>query len=324
MSGLRRNLVFCCDGTGNDPSAPTNVKLFKDAVMRASKATEQRPAQAVYYQKGVGTRAFEEISGSIAGTGREKRIKAGYSFLRARYAMPGWRPDQNRVFLLGFSRGAYIVRRLSGMLSFCGLARKAKDEALAWDIYDNRDARGAAKLRREGRCFDIDVEMVGVWDTVKATVDADFDDHELAGNVTAGYHAMAIDEQRKMFPVLRWNREEKRVLEVWFAGVHSDIGGGYERRGLSNITLQWMIYRAAGHGLLFKSDLVTAATKRPSSRIHDSLTGGWKLLGSRGRKLRQTDWIHESVHKKLKRSPDDYHPANLPAKPRYWPPVAKG
>ena len=149
-------------------------------------------------------------------------------------------------------------------------------------------------------------------------------DHELADNVTAGYHAMAIDEQRKMFPVLRWNREEKRVLEVWFAGVHSDIGGGYERRGLSNIALQWMIYRAAGHGLLFKSDLVTAATKRPSSRIHDSLTGGWKLLGSRGRKLRQTDWIHESVHKKLKRSPGDYHPANLPPKLRYWPPVAKG
>ena len=215
MSSLRRNLVFCCDGTGNDPSAPTNVKLFKDAVMRASRATEQRPAQAVHYEKGVGTRAFEEISGNIAGTGREKRIKAGYSFLRARYAMPGWRPDQNRVFLLGFSRGAYIVRRLSGMLGFSGLARNAKDEARAWDIYENRDARGAAKLRREGRCFDIDVEMVGVWDTVKATVDADFDDHELAGNVTAGYHAMAIDEQRKPFPVLRWNREEKRVLEVW-------------------------------------------------------------------------------------------------------------
>lgn len=322
MSGLRRNLVFCCDGTGNDPSAPTNVKLFKDAVMRASRATEQRPAQAVHYEKGVGTRAFEEISGSIAGTGREKRIKAGYSFLRARYAMPGWRPDQNRVFLLGFSRGAYIVRRLSGMLGFCGLAKRAKDEARAWDVYENRDHEGAAKLRSEGRCFDIDVEMVGVWDTVKSTLDADFDDHVLAGNVTAGYHAMAIDERRKLFPVMRWDREEKRVLEVWFAGVHSDIGGGYKRRGLSNIALQWMIYRAAGHGLLFKSDHVRAARKRPSSPIHESLTSAWKLLGSRKRRPRKRDWIHESVCKKLE-GPDEYDPENLPKPPRSWPPVAE-
>lgn len=320
MSGLRRNLVFCCDGTGNDPSASTNVKLFKDCVLRLRKATEEHPAQIVHYEKGVGTRAFEEIAGSIAGTGREKRIKAGYSFLRSQFAVPGYRPDQNRVFLLGFSRGAYIVRRLSGMLGFSGLTRKATDETRAWDIYENRDEKAAAKLKSDGRSFDIGVEMIGVWDTVKATLDEEFDDHELAEEVVAGYHAMAIDEQRKLFPVLRWKAQEKRVLEVWFAGVHSDVGGGYERRGLSNIALHWMIYRAAGHGLLFRTDFVTANKKRPSSPIHDSLTAMWVPLGSKGRTIKKTDWVHNSVHKKLEGS-DDYRPSNLPSQPRYWPPA---
>ena len=177
------NLVFLCDGTGNEPSVPTNVKLFKDAVLRSSRASETRPAQAVHYEKGVGTRQYEAIAGNVAGTGREKRIKAGYSFLRSRFAMPGWRPYQNRVFLLGFSRGAYIVRRLSGMLDLCGLTKKASDEARAWDIYDNRDERAAKKLRTDGKSFDISIEMIGAWDTVKSTLDDEFGDRDLAANV---------------------------------------------------------------------------------------------------------------------------------------------
>jgi uncharacterized protein (DUF2235 family) len=319
MSGLRRNLVFCCDGTGNDPSAPTNVKLFENCVKRTARPTETRPAQIVRYEKGVGTRAFEVIGGSLAGTGREKRIKAGYSFLRSQYALPAYRPHQNRVFLLGFSRGAYTVRRLSAMLDFCGLTRKATDEARAWDIYANRDEKAAAKLRNENKSFDIKIEMIGVWDTVKATLDEDFNDRDLAGNVAAGYHAMAIDERRKLFPVLRWKAEETRVLEVWFAGVHSDVGGGYDRRGLSNIALQWMIYRAAAHGLQFRADRVKANRKRTSSPIHESLGAMW-VLGPKGRTIRKTDWVHKSVLKKLE-GPDDYQPSNLPDQPRYWPPA---
>ena len=86
------------------------------------------------------------------------------------------------------------------------------------------------------------IEMVGVWDTVKATNDEDYDDNRLAPNVLHGYHAMAIDERRKPFPVLKW-RKERRVLEVWFAGVHSDVGGGYEAAGLADVALRWMMGR---------------------------------------------------------------------------------
>lgn len=317
---LRRNLVFCCDGTGNEPSKPTNVKLFKDCVRWVSRPTEESPAQIVHYEKGVGTRAGEEIMGNAAGAGRERRIQSGYSFLRGQYALANVKPHQNRVFLLGFSRGAYIVRRLSGMLDFCGLTRRASDEARAWDIYENRDERAAAKLKSSGKSFAIGVEMIGVWDTVKATLDASFNDRDLAGNVVAGYHAMAIDEKRKLFPVLRWKAEEKRVLEAWFAGVHSDVGGGYKRRGLSNIALHWMIYRAASHGLQFKASAVRRNRKRISSGIHDSLTTLWAPLGSKERKIKKKDWVHNSVRKKLN-APSDYLPDNLSAEPRYWPPT---
>lgn len=317
---LRRNLVFCCDGTGNDPSKPTNVKLLKDCIRWKNRPTEEHPAQIVHYEKGVGTRVGEEITGNAAGAGRERRIQSGYSFLRSQYAVAGVKPHQNRVFLFGFSRGAYIVRRLSGMLDFCGLTRRASDEARAWDIYENQDTKAAAKLKSTGKSFDIDVEMIGVWDTVKATLDPSFQDRELAANVVAGYHAMAIDERRKPFGVLRWKSEETRVLEAWFAGVHSDVGGGYDRRGLSNIPLHWMIYRANSHGLKFKPAAVRANRKQVSAAIHDSYVGGWKVLGSKTRRLNKKDWVHDSVRKKLAAA-GGYQPGNLPAEPNYWPPA---
>ena len=162
--------------------------------------------------------------------------------------------------------------------------------------------------------------MVGVWDTVKATNDPDYHDQELSGNVVAGYHAMAIDEKRKFFPVLRWKRDQ-RVLQAWFAGVHSDVGGGYANPGLSDIALNWMIYRAIGHGLKFKkSYLDEHVSPRPSAAIHDSFKGIWKPLGENERKILKTDFVHRAVAERLEKKPG-YRPQNLPAEPRYWPPA---
>jgi uncharacterized protein (DUF2235 family) len=308
-----RNLFVGCDGTWNEPESSTNVKRFLDAV-------RQTDRQVVHYEKGVGTRAFEALPGGIYGYGLEKRVLGSYRFLRKCFAQRAWSREQNRIFLLGFSRGAYTVRRISGLLAHSGLPKKAEDVELGWEVFKQRDTRGAATLKREGRFYDVPVEMVGVWDTVKGTNDPDYNDSKMASNVTAGYHAMATDERRKFFPVLKWS-QDPRALQVWFPGVHSDVGGGYKESGLSNGALRWMIFRALGHGVAFRQDKVTAIKASPLGKIHESLQGVWTALGERQRRIPRTSWIHPSVGTRRKQR-TTYRPTNLPAPPRYWAPTA--
>lgn len=312
-----RNLVIGCDGTWNEPEkladgqpAPTNVEKFLDAL--ASRGGQQ----VKHYEKGVGTRPWEALPGGIYGYGLEKRILGCYRFLRKRFADSGWKREENKVFLIGFSRGAYTVRRLSGLIAHSGLPVKSKDSELGWELYKERDKKSAEELKRQGRFFDISVEMIGIWDTVKATNDADYHAHELCANVAAGYHAMAIDERRKFFPILKWNSNPK-VLQVWFAGVHSDVGGGYLEAGLSDIALRWMIDRALSHRLQFKANYVGQNVKpNPSIAGHDSYEGIWLPLGVSQRQISATDLVHHSVGTRLHLVPS-YRPINLPVNPVY-------
>lgn len=306
-----RNLIIGCDGTWNEPECDTNVLLFLGAI-------RQTRRQVTHYEKGVGTRAWEALPGGIYGYGLDKRILGSYRFLRKSFSQPSWTRDQNRIFLIGFSRGAYTARRISGLLLHSGIPKKAADVELGWEMYKERDTRSAKKLKREGRFFDVPVEMIGVWDTVKATNDADYHDSKLASNVKAGYHAMAIDERRLFFPVLKWNKDS-RALQVWFAGVHSDVGGGYDEKGLSNTALRWMIYRAAGHGLTFRKDKVKNIKASSLGKMHDSLKGVWTVLGKRTRSIPKTALIHPSVRTRMKNRAK-YRPENLPDDPKYWSP----
>ncbi|MBW2275349.1 MAG: DUF2235 domain-containing protein [Deltaproteobacteria bacterium] len=315
-----RNLVIGCDGTWNEPQqmsdgvpSPTNVVKF----LRALKRLPGR--QRHHYEKGVGSRAWESLPGGIYGYGLDKRVLGGYRFLRNCFADPKWERGQNRVFIIGFSRGAYTARRLAGLVAHSGIPKNSADTELGWEMYRERDLTTARALKREGRFFDTPIEMVGVWDTVKATNDPDYHDHVLSGNVVAGYHAMAIDERRKSFPVLHWKRD-KRVLQTWFAGVHSDVGGGYANPGLSDIALNWMLYRALHHGVQFKQSYVDEhVNPRPGAAIHSSFKGIWKPLGENRRKILKTDFVHRSVAERLEKKAR-YRPENLPDDPRYWPP----
>jgi uncharacterized protein (DUF2235 family) len=286
--------------------------------MRALKSLGGR--QRKHYEKGVGSRAWEALAGGIYGYGLDKRILGSYRFLRDCFADRRFEHEDNRVFIIGFSRGAYTARRLAGLIAHSGIPRKAADTELGWETYQNQDAVSARKLKRDGRFFDIQVEMLGVWDTVKATNDPDYHDRKLPTNVVAGYHAMAIDERRKSFPILRWNKDP-RALETWFAGAHSDVGGGYARPGLSDLTLKWMMYRALkNHGLHFNKSYMDEHVKpRPKGKVHDSFTGIWQPMGARVRKIRKTDFVHQDVAKQLEKP--GYRPENLPANPKYWPPA---
>ncbi len=316
-----RNLVIGFDGTWNEPQqtsegepAPTNVVKF----MRAMKKPAGRMRR--YYDKGVGTRAWESLPGGIVGYGLDKRVLGGYRFLHNCFRDAGFSHDQNKIFVIGFSRGAYTARRLAGLVNHCGLPKNSSDLELGLEIYREKNTEMVKSLKKSGRFFDIGIEMVGVWDTVKATNDPDYNDDLLPGCVNAGYHAIAIDEKRKSFPILRW-KNDARALQNWFAGVHSDVGGGYANPGLSDIALKWMIYRANSHGLDFKkSYLDNDVDPRPDSLLHTSHKGIWKALGTDTRTILARDFVHRSVAERLD-AKDDYHPANLPAKPRYWPPA---
>ena len=304
-----RNLIIGCDGTWNDTdeSALTNVAKILNACSSKDQVT--------HYEEGVGTAHWEALPGGIYGKGLDRQILGPYRFLRRRFADTAWTKQENKVFIFGFSRGAYAACRLAGLISQCGVPLKAGDVELAWQLYLKRDTPSTDALKERGSFFDIPVEMLGVWDTVKTTTDEDFNDLKLPKCVVAGYHAMAIDEKRKFFPVLKWNNEA-RVNQMWFVGVHSDVGGGYRECGLSDIALQWMIDRAYEHGVKFKASAVRRLKKDPLGVLHESYDGIWKAFGTRRRPIASSTPVHSSTRERVKQVAD-YKPANLPANPNY-------
>jgi uncharacterized protein (DUF2235 family) len=238
----------------------------------------------------------------------------GYRFLRRRFADKDFAIDENKVFIFGFSRGSYAARRLAGLISACGIPKKDTDIKLVWDLYSNGDNASIQELKNSGRLFDISIEMLGVWDTVKTTKDRDFNDNKLPECVVKGYHAIAIDEKRKFFPVLKWN-SNTRVTQTWFCGVHSDVGGGYEKTGLSDIALEWMIRHAVSHGLRVKSSAMKKLSKNSLGKMHDSYEG-WEMFGEKVRPIAKTDSVHVSVKKRVQKIVA-YKPVNLPDNPNY-------
>ncbi len=308
-----RNLIIGCDGTWNDTdqSALTNV----DKILRACIPKSQDTHQVTHYEEGVGTAHWEALPGGIYGQGLDRQILGAYRFLRKRFADKDWEREENKVFIFGFSRGSYAARRLAGLITHCGVPVKAGDVQLAWQLYLKRDKNSATALKVQGRLFDIPVEMLGVWDTVKTTTDEDFNDNKLPECVIAGYHAMAIDEKRKFFPVLKWNKNE-RVTQTWFPGVHSDVGGGYDESGLSDIALKWMIDNAYRHGLMFKGSAVNKLAGDPGGMLHNSYDGIWKAFGTRVRSIAKSAVVHTSVKERMEKM-HNYKPTNLPPEPNY-------
>lgn len=310
-----RNIVVGLDGTWNEPERRPDGTVTGTNVVKFLSALTKR-GQVQHYESGAGTRAWEALPGGIYGYGLDKRILGAYRFLRRCYNEKDVPIEQNRLFVVGFSRGAYAARRLSGLLAHSGIPRTASDVERGWQMYLNRDTRSAEALKQDGRFCDVPIEMVGVWDTVKATNDADYNDNFLSSNVVAGYHAMAVDECRKFFPVLRWTKDE-RVSELWFPGSHSDVGGGCLEMDLSDVALAWMIRCAAGHGLRFKKSYIERhINPRLPGHVHDCFTGIWKPYGRSDRPISSECAVHGSVEEQLSAG-IGYAPGNLPPKPNF-------
>ena len=347
---MTKRLVVCCDGTWNTPDqrrggvcSPTNVA--KIAAGLAREDADGAP-QLLHYEEGVGTRRFEQVSGVLFGFGLSHNIRDCYRFLVDNYE-PG-----DKLYFLGFSRGAYTARSTVGLVRNSGILRREYRDRIgdAYALYRSRADRahprgvGAEIFRRMYSHEEIEVEFVGVWDTVGALgipIDGlpvpfldkylGFHDTGLSSRVRAAYQALAIDEQRGPFTPTLWRQQEhvedQTLEQVWFAGVHSDVGGGYDDPSLAEIPLLWMVERARGHGLAFQPDhfRVTDAIPYETDRcmgaeikpdalgpIHVSRKGFYRLLERHVRELRQGDGqsAASSAVRRL-RALEEYRPASL-------------
>lgn len=307
---MPRRLVVCADGTWNTPNetdsgvpTPTNVCKMRDALV-------QDPAQQlVEYHAGVGTGNWlDKIAGGGFGEGIDRNIKDLYLWLARTYQAG------DQIFMFGFSRGAYTVRSLAGFIRNCGLLRSDHLDKIddAYAFYRDRTdltapSSVASQAFRAQYAIEANTWFIGVWDTVGALgvpvpalkfLDGDkyqFHDVNLSTTVKYAYQALAIDEERVPFEPCVWQSQAQpgqqldQVLDqVWFAGVHSNVGGGYPQPGLSDLTFEWMCKRAAAAGLQFKQDyLATAIHPSATAKVYDSMSAMYKPLGRIIRPIRQ-------------------------------------
>jgi len=325
---LSKNIIVCCDGTGNEYGKNnTNV-------VHAYDLANKDDNQIVFYDPGVGTGGWEynedtgglnAKSDSATGYGMQKNVDDAYRFLMKRYE-----PD-DKVYLFGFSRGAFTARSLGGMLYKVGLLGPDDENLVdyAGKIYntsekDDKDIGKIAAGFKKTFSQPCPVHFIGVWDTVDSRIlnaNKKFADGTLNPEISYGYHAISIDERRKDFPVSLWTETPTagQVIEqVWFAGVHSDVGGWYDERGLSNIALTWILKKARAQGMAFdETKLSTQFRGNPSDKIHESYSGFWKFRRSRRRKIPDGAHIHESVKARIDDPRNNYKPRNLPNNPTY-------
>jgi len=230
---------------------------------------------SVHYEPGLQWPNLLKAYGVLMGRGINHQIRNAYGYLASRYR-PG-----DKIFLLGFSRGAYAVRSLAGIIDMIGLLRTdqatERNIRTAYRHYECTQTSEGAKTFAETHCHDnVEIEMIGVWDTVKSLgLNAPviwrlsiarnaFHNHELGASVKHGYQALAHDENRVAYSPVMWDSETDwpgHVEQMWFRGAHGDIGGQLGRqkkaRPLANISLVWILEKAEACGLPLPSEWQT-------------------------------------------------------------------
>ncbi|MCV6639152.1 DUF2235 domain-containing protein [Candidatus Albibeggiatoa sp. nov. NOAA] len=363
-----RNLVVFIDGTGQDGknnTPTTNIwKLYVEAVKKA-----QTQPTIPFYHEGIGTSWGNKIFGKVTGYGIDRHIKKAYQFLAENYK------EGDRIFIFGFSRGAYTARALNGMIEFVGLldgnsidvdmdrvkeARIAKvtqelfklyhrkndglplfDERLHHFIRDKVTEKydGILRFYISAKNQPI-VDAIGVFDTVPALGigrDDYPDDYRVDLYAAKGFHALSLDEQRYDFRLLRFAnyQSDDRIKEVWFAGDHTDIGGGHSnecektkekdkeeckdfteskkaQNGLEKVSLQWMMkqFNSGGYNIFNLPSLEDSCGGENKNtegcehgELHDKFLQSKLLYHSAGlhwRKPQPQDTLHKSILCRLK------------------------
>ena len=384
-----RNLVVLSDGTGNSAAASNKTNVW-----RIYEALDLTGAdQIATFGDGVGTSKSKpmQILGLALGVGVKKNTIQLYKFLCRNY------DDNDRIWCFGFSRGAFTVRTLAGLIHHEGLIsfrneeeldrnavaayrayrRKAFATILPWVVAGRwlRDVTIRLWNKIVGaRTYDeikvetferarhlIPIYFLGVWDTVVAyglpvdeltqAVDKwvwpmTFRDKSLLTNVRCARHALSIDDERRTFFPLPWDQAEERtlqqhvpglppdrLLQVWFAGAHANVGGGYPDDCLSRVPLCWMIEQASLKGLQFREDIVAvqAGLASAAGRLYNSRSGFGMFYRYQPRDASalmggERPLIHHSVVTRMALGVDGYAPISLPYEldvlPPYGPAIA--
>jgi len=327
--------IICADGTWDAPEqtdqgvpSPTNVAKLAAAILPYDK---NAIPQTVFYHVGVGERGgiVDHFLGGALGVGLSKNIIDLYLLLVMNYS-PG-----DELFLFGFSRGAYTVRSLAGFIRNSGILKdkyaiKYQD---AYALYRDRTnetyptAPRSVKFRKSYAWPDFNIKFIGVWDTVGALgipfpgvqlKRLRFHDVQLSSHVDYAYQALAIDEKRKLFIPTLWTKQptspESQILEqVWFPGVHCNVGGGYEDSGLSDCAFDWLWCKAELCGLAL--DPEQRPVPNPEGILRDSMTWYYRLFGTKTRILgAQLPVSHERLSQAAinrQNLLNDYHPQNM-------------
>jgi uncharacterized protein (DUF2235 family) len=337
---MKRIAVFC-DGTWNTPDKEQGGKYCQTNVVKMANAlcpvSHDGIKQLLYYDTGIGSQGgwIKRVFDGATGTGISEKILQAYRFIMNNYE-PG-----DELFFFGFSRGAFTVRSLSGLIRNSGILKIENSDKIsrAYDIYHSRRPQYhpreiEATLFRKTFAVEesTQIKFIGVWDTVGALGNPlflksilsrrnQFHDTDLSSRVSNAYQALAIDEKRKDFEATLWHQQAgsgEQVLEqVWFAGVHSDVGGGYPENetGLSDISLQWVLEKAKKWNLNFED---IAMKPNPMAKMHESYEGFYRLqkklcrpMGFVDPKKGKTDEsLHPSVVERFKNN-NNYRPRNL-------------
>lgn len=354
---MAKNIALCFDGTWNDPDSNTNVIKMHRSIIGEDRtpkpvggAVAPRDESSIkWYDKGVGTKFLNKFRGGLAGNGLAKNILQGYKFIVDNYE------QDDRIYLFGFSRGAYTARSLAGLIRNIGILHKSSAPAVelennpvlmnAFRIYQRRDAgpksEEAEFFRNRYSMDNVSIHFLGVWDTVGAMglpsnnldrVDPryGFHDTNLSSRVKNAFHALALDETRPEFIPSLWTSNPdvgQRVEQVWFVGVHSEVGGGM-KPSLTDSPLRWMQEKAEECGLGIDNSQIACIRKdlfiraQVSNHFRPPLRNllAWyyplvaRLRGSiphvRPMGGTQTECVHSLVHQKKDARDSGYAPGN--------------
>jgi uncharacterized protein (DUF2235 family) len=360
---VAKNIIICSDGTGNTAvkDRGTNVfKLYEAIDLNGHRNDPNLTPQVALYDDGVGTQTFLPLKllGGAFGFGMKRNVLKLYTGL-VRIYDPG-----DRIYLFGFSRGAFTVRTLAGFIAKCGILdwnrlattdEMTKVVAKAYRTYREgyrtwlwrmlhgkslQDVQKAAadsieKLKAETKAHDAGIHFVGVWDTVDSVggpfyisdlINAlihrfKFPDYKLSEKIQHAVQALSIDDARAAFEPRLWEADSK-LEQVWFAGVHSNVGGGYPKQGMSLVTLAWMMQKASQRQLRTLGDDHNRYWEHGNvdDKLYDSRAGlgvfyRWKPRDMQGlwegQKAGSLPKVHLSVLERIAHGTDGYAPGTL-------------
>lgn len=298
----KRDLIIFCDGTWRKQEGKKKslVSLLHDEVFDGGP-----DKTAILYLNGVGSN-WQRVTGGAFGVGVAKLVREGFEWLVRNYS-PG-----DRIYLFGWSRGAFIARSIAGCISYCGIPYDSSQVSNTYKAYRKKDPG----LRDGPHWAGVPIQFLGVFDTVGSLgiptpfgfkwlpQRYSFHNTVLSKNVRHAYHAVALHEKRIDFVPALWSnvQHDENRHQVWFNGWHSDVGGcASEETGLQFFAFDQMVREAAKAGLLFKkSALLHVGKADPNAEMHPVNSFFWKWRGLKKRTIPSTAEMHWSVSKREK------------------------